>query len=182
MAKQVQAGNRLLNAQDVADFMGLAKQYAALMGSLCQPLAPWTIPMKSAATSPPADTAPPAGQVCSISFGTKAPVVAVLQATMNDILVPEGYEPIPISSVWDATTCGAMFALRGAWDPSGDPRLAAVCPGGWQVPPACPKDVTPVVPKKKDETTKTGTSMAWMVGGLVGAAALAGLYLSKKRK
>jgi hypothetical protein len=29
---------------------------------------------------------------------------------------------------------------------------------------------------------KTGTTMAWMLGGLIGAAALTGLYVSMKHK
>jgi hypothetical protein len=31
-------------------------------------------------------------------------------------------------------------------------------------------------------TKKTGSSQAWMVGGLIGAAALAGLYAATKKK
>jgi hypothetical protein len=181
IASQLNAGKKIASEQDADDLKGLWDDYESTFIATCGALKPWPAPTRTgtpAVPSQPSTGAP----VCSVVFGTKAPVVAILQATMNDILVQDGYKPIPLSGEWDAITCGAMFALRGAWDPSGDPRLASLCPGGWQVPPACPKGVTPIVPTKdEDAPTKSSTATAWMLGGLLGTAALAGLYVSTRK-
>jgi hypothetical protein len=214
VAKQVKAGNQLLQAQDVADFMGLATQLGALMGTLCAPLAPWPAPAKSTSAPPPAPVPTPSvvnpfvaiWASAGLNLASEAarlghdpclvrvsdagsPVVSEMQRTMNALLQDNGFKPIPVNGNWDAQTCGALFALTGKWDP-----FISLCQiagredvGGWQVPAGCKSGVQPVAPTPvhPDEPVpgkKTGTTMAWMLGGLIGAAALTGLYVSMKHK
>lgn len=212
VAKQIQAGNKLLNAQDVSDFIGLAKQYGATMSALCQPVAPWPVPAKSTtvptpspAPSPPAATNPFVAiwKSAGLDLASEAArlghdpclvraadagsaVVAEMQQSMNVLLQKNGFKPIPVNGNWDGATCGALFALSGKWDP-----LISLCQiagrddvGGWQVPAGCKTGTQPVAPTPVDSetpTTTTKASMAWMVGGLLAAAAIAGVVATKKR-
>ena len=179
IAQQIKSGAKVAQQQDAADFAELWSSYGAVVTATCATMKPWKAPVKTGASSTTAPPqAAPSQNPCLVTFGSSGAVVAEMQKTMNVVLVKNGYSTIPVSGTWDAATCGAMFALEGEWDPT-----IAMCPGGWQVPPGCPKGVTPVKPVKKDEpdASKSGTSMAWMVGGLVGAAALAAAYAMKKR-
>jgi hypothetical protein len=109
-----------------------------------------------------------------------------MQRDMNSLLQKNDFKPIPVNGNWDAQTCGALFALTGKWDPFIDlcqiPGREDV--GGWQVPAGCKSGVQPIAPTPvhPDESgKKSGSTMAWMLGGLIGAAALAGLYASRKK-
>lgn len=102
------------------------------------------------------------------------PHIAHFQEALNVHLVEQGYDAIPISSAWDALTCGANYAVRDtfAYDPSTNPW----CPYGtnFNFPYRCEKMI---VPEKK------GASRAGMfaVGGLVLAAGLGGAYWIAQR-
>lgn len=140
---------------------------------------PWPTPAASggAVTPPVTDTTP-----CDVEFGDHGTLITELQGQVNALLAKNGYEPIPVTATWDASTCGALFVLQGQWDPT-----SQLCPGGVTVPATCPAGVTPIQPKPKpakpeEPHEKTGMSMAWMLGGLIGAAALAGLYGAMKKK
>jgi hypothetical protein len=136
-----------------------------------------TAPAQIPATPPPAN---PASSVRQMSFGDRGDAVDDLQDYLNGALLDAGYKEIPFTGVYDNATCGAiswMFAQGGF-----SPDIPSSPPGTQWIFNTCPAAVKPTKADEPVQPTKTGTSMAWMVGGLVGAAALAGLYLSKKRK
>lgn len=148
----------------------ILKEIGTLVASACP----------SVAAAPPPVVGPiaptQAAAVCNFEYGDAHPQVSSLQSQLNSALDKAGYKPISVTGVYDAATCGAIFTLGGSFKAV----ASATCPSGWIVPLDCPDKS---LPKKKDEPggTKTGTATAWMLGGLVGAAALAGLYFSKKR-
>jgi hypothetical protein len=145
---------------------------------------PWPQPGMAQVAPPPT----PGKDPCKIEFGDSSLIVAKMQQEMNLDLEMEGYAPITVSGFWDAATCGALFVLKGVWDP----QIAACGGGGWTVPAACPPGVAPIIPVKIDDepiddvidepVTKTSTATAWMLGGLVAAAAVTGLYMATKRR
>lgn len=118
------------------------------------------------------------------AYDSRTPEV---QLNVNEQLVAHGYDPGPTDGQMCDETCGAMKLSSDAWGvdfmsaygqncqaftaPS-KPTVAVPAPH-----PAAPPTSSPVtrVP------VKTGSSQAWMVGGLVGAAVLAGLYAAKRK-
>jgi hypothetical protein len=152
--------------------------FGALLTMSCMGMKPWSVPVKGGAVVGPTKPADVPGtfEVCEFDFGSAHPQVKAMQTDLNAALDAAGYESIAVTGVYDAATCGAVFTLGGSYRPA--PSTA--CPDNWTVPFDCPNKVLPK--KKGGETTKTGTSMAWMLGGLVGAAVLTGLYVSMKKK
>ena len=119
------------------------------------------------------------------AYDSRTPEV---QLNVNEQLVAHGYDPGPTDGQMCEETCGAMKLSSDAWgvdfmsaygqncqafaSPT-KPVAAAPAPAPRPVTPS-PVDTRPVV--------KTGSSQAWMVGGLVGAAVLTGLYVSTRKK
>jgi len=139
---------------------------------------PWPTPAKASAPPGP-QPAPSTAEDCKFVYGSAHGQLKAVQLELNTFLDAQGYQAIPVTGVYDAATCGAIFSMKGFFKPT----PSALCPDGWEVPFECPGSFPP---KKKGEPTppheKTSTSMAWMLGGLIGAAAIAGLYVSMKKK
>jgi hypothetical protein len=138
----------------------------------CLPYKPWIFPQ----VAPPAArlaSLPPLNRdgECVINFGQKFAEVGVLQEQLNATLVANGYKPIPVTNVWDAATCGAMFALGGKFSP----KASASCPHHYSVPLSCPTVTKPVAePVKK----KPNVLLPIGIAALVGVAAL---VIAKKK-
>ena len=124
-------------------------------------------------------TPPAVTTVCNFEYGDKHPQITSLQTQLNAALDKAGYLPISVTGTYDAPTCGAIFTLGGSFDPTPSQQ----CPNGWVVPLNCPSS-TP--PKKKGggeaPPAKSSTSMAWMLGGVLGAAAIASVFAMKKKR
>lgn len=106
---------------------------------------------------------------CVINFGQKFAEIGVLQAQLNAVLAQNGYQPIPVTNVWDAATCGAMFELGGKFDP----KATAACPHFYSVPLSCP-----TVAKPKKATAQASMMLPIGIAALVGLGAL--VYAKKK--
>jgi len=169
-----------LSRDDFPDFFDDMTQFGAALDASCRTVGAVQTPKKQSGGQAVPPSQLPAGIVCEFEFGTKAPEIVKLQHELNRALDAAGYEPIAATGIYDPATCGGIFTLSGSFHP--DPTSSAEgsnC-SKWYVPLDCPDKV---LPKKKGEpAAKTSASMAWMLGGLIGAAALAGLYVSMKKK
>jgi hypothetical protein len=112
-----------------------------------------------------------------INFNQKYAEIGVLQQQLNAVLVANGYKPIPVTNVWDAATCGAMFELGGKFSP----RPSSACPHYYSVPLSCPtvtKPARPVVTPPAAVAKKTNLAVPLGIAALVGVAAL---VIAKKK-
>jgi hypothetical protein len=114
---------------------------------------------------------------CQFAYGDSHPQIGLLQEQLNVALDFAGYQKIPVTGIYDAATCGAIFELRGTFKPS----PSELCPLGWDVPFECGA-TTP--PTKREEAGKKKMSTAAMIG--IGGALLAavvggGIYAAKAK-
>jgi len=110
-----------------------------------------------------------------VELGSAGPHIEHFQQALNLKLVEQGYDPIPVTGVWDVYTCGANYAIRdvGAWyDPGTNPWC--VYGGSFNFPYECEGMIVP---------KKPGASRAGMfaIGGLLLAAGLGGAYWLTQR-
>ena len=108
----------------------------------CVPFKPWQFPKTAAPlTAARSASLPPLNREgeCVINFGQRYGEIGVLQQQLNATLASNGYKPIPVTSVWDAATCGAMFELGGRFSP----RASSACPSFYSVPLSCPTVAKP---------------------------------------
>jgi hypothetical protein len=114
------------------------------------------------------------------------PQTGTVQTQINNDLVNHGYDPIDVSGMLDAPTCGAMQTAKNEW---GMDYLTAYG-GGCQAfqPPHRHASAAPPPAKKTTAATttslpvkKSGVSTAWVIGGLAVAASVAGLFAARKR-
>ena len=110
-----------------------------------------------------------------VELGSAGPHIEHFQQALNLRLVEQGYDPIPVTGVWDVYTCGANYAIRdvGAWyDPGTNPWC--VYGGSFNFPYECEGMIVP---------KKPGASRAGMfaIGGLVLAAGAGAAYWVSKR-
>lgn len=108
---------------------------------------------------------------CYVFEGDRGEHIAWLQKQLNAALDAEGYEPIEVTGVYDPATCGAIFELRGSFEPD-YPALCDNVEGEWVVPLECPDMVLP---------KKTSKASLFAIGGLVLAAGLGAAYWVSKR-
>jgi len=111
-----------------------------------------------------------------------------VQGDINNDLAAHGYEPLQVSGMLDAPTCGAMQVAKNEWGMDYLTAYGGNCES-FVLPrhkalPAPPPGPAP----HEDETTpslkpvkKSGMTTAWVIGGLAVAAGVAGLYAMKKR-
>jgi len=151
---------------------------------------PATTPVTSAAETPfivQTDAPPPTieqamqacrtvnGQTlcdCYVNEGDAGAHIQALQTELNEKLTDAGYVTIPVTGVYDKQTCGAIFVLKGTYEPV----YPAVCDnpeGEWIVPLRCDGMILP--------DKKGGRASMFAIGGLVVAAAVAGGYALMKR-
>lgn len=147
----------------------------------CLPMKPWTFPSVAPApvvTGPSRSPAlPPLNRdgECVINFGQTYTEIGVLQRQLNEVLAQNGYQPIPITNMWDAATCGAMFELGGKFSP----RPSSSCPHYYSVPLSCPTVVKPAKPViAAPVAKKTNIAVPLGIAALVGVAAL---VIAKKK-
>lgn len=149
----------------------------------CLPMKPWTFPSVApvpVAAGPSRSPAlPPLNRdgECVINFGQTYTEIGVLQQQLNQVLEQNGYRPIPITNMWDAATCGAMFELGGKFSP----RPSSACPHYYSVPLSCPtvtKPARPVVTPPAPVAKKTNIAVPLGIAALVGVAAL---VIAKKK-
>lgn len=188
-----------------APVASLLAQIRPLLGMPCgttmQPLSPSPSPSRPAAAPPPAapptvaapstasktrsSSLPPLNRdgECVINFGQKFAEIQLLQKQLNATLSANGYAAIPVTGVWDAATCGAMFELRGKFDP----KASSGCPNFYSVPLSCPsvappKKVTVAPPPVKQASMMLPLGLAAILG--VGALVYAkkkGLIMAAKK-
>lgn len=134
-----------------------------------------TLKPKRPANAPPLD----ASGRCRISYGRKYPEVAHIQRQLNVTLRKNSYEPIPVTSVWDARTCGAIFELRGKFDPVS----TADCPRAYAIALSCPQVIPPKkrVAPKPPPVKKAGVA-AWALPAALATIVAGGGYLYAKKK
>ncbi len=126
---------------------------------------------------------------CEFNYGDSHPQIALLQQQLNLALTTGGYNPIPVTGIYDAATCGAIFELRGTFDPT----PSQLCPQGWDVPFSCAQSVTPTKRSAQPPTltptqpapapTKRKVSTAALIGGGALLAAVIGgaIYATKAK-
>ena len=107
---------------------------------------------------------------CVINFGQRSSEIGLIQSQLNDVLAQNGYTPIPVSQVWDAATCGAMFELGGKFSPQASPA----CPNFYSVPLSCPVVAKPV----KVATSPLSVALPIGIAAVLGIGAL---VLAKKK-
>jgi len=120
-------------------------------------------------------------------WGVADPRVTELQNSLNQQLDGMGYNKIPVTGTLDAATCGAMKFAKETWGFDDLTQFGANCQTYTLPTKKAPVPVATKPPAGGGTAVATrpkttGTSQAWMVGGIVGAAVLAGLYAAKKRK
>jgi len=151
----------------------------------------WTNPTKVGATVPDQTvvlqesngiTTPTVPQ-----WGQSAPTLANTQAQINTSLVAAGYNPIPVTGVLDAQTCGAMQWMKqnmgqDLMTETGQncqafvmPTKKAVSAPGSKPPPGAP--ATPGAPPSTHPVTTAGL----MMGGLALLVAGGAYYYAKKK-
>jgi len=157
----------------------------------CLPLKPWQFPQTATPiVASRSASLPPLNRdgECVINFGQKYAEIGLLQQQMNATLASNGYKPIPVTSAWDAATCGALFELGGKFSP----RSSSGCPHAYSVPLTCPTVARPAkvvvappptklpVPPPPPLAPVKRASMALPLGiaALVGIGAL--VYAKKK--
>ena len=149
----------------------------------CLPMKPWQFPQMAPAAKPVAvrsASLPPLNRdgECVINFNQKYAEIGVLQQQLNAVLVSNGYKPIPITNVWDAATCGALFELGGKFSP----QASASCPHFYSVPLTCPTVTKPVKPvialPPPAPAKKPNLAVPIGIAALVGVAAL---VIAKKK-
>ncbi len=138
----------------------------------CLPMKPWQFPQVAAPAARRASL-PPLNRdgECVINFNQKFAEVGVLQQQLNATLMANGYKPIPVTNVWDAATCGAMFELGGRFAP----KASASCPHFYAVPLSCPAVTKPSAepaPKKMSKLVPIG---------ILALAGVAALVIAKKK-
>ena len=102
------------------------------------------------------------------------PHIAHFQEALNVHLAEQGFDPVPITSAWDALTCGANYAVRDTF--TYDPATNPWCPYGtnFNFPYRCERMIVP----EKKVGSRAGM---FAVGGLVLAAGLGGAYWIAQR-
>ena len=145
----------------------------------CLPMKPWTFPTAAPQAVVRSSSLPPLNRdgECVVNFGQKFGEIGVLQQQLNEVLAQNGYTPIPITNMWDAATCGAMFELGGKFSP----RPSSACPHYYSVPLSCPtvtKPARPVVAPPAPVAKKTNLAVPLGIAALVGVAAL---VIAKKK-
>lgn len=151
-----------------------------LLGMPCgvtvQPVAPTRTvsPVQTPVPITSTTTSAPKVDPCTINFGTKNAVVTEMQGYLNKLLDKNGYLPIPVTGVWDAASCGAVYTLSGQFDP-----YIAACKGGyWTVPASCPQKVLPkkkavkTVPKPPPPVQQASMAKWGILAAVLGAGAL----------
>jgi hypothetical protein len=114
----------------------------------CVPFKPWSFPQVAQAPTPTvaarSSSLPPLNRdgECVVNFNQRYAEIGVLQQQLNSVLMANGYKPIPVTNVWDAATCGAMFELGGKFSP----RASRDCPHFYSVPLSCPSVTKPTKP------------------------------------
>lgn len=146
----------------------------------CLPMKPWTFPQVAAPATTVAvrsSALPPLNRdgECVINFNQKYAEIGVVQQQLNTVLVANGYKPIPVTNVWDAATCGALFELGGRFSPV----ASSSCPHFYSVPLSCPTitkpaSTVPVPPPAK----KPNLAVTLGIAALVGVSAL---VIAKKK-
>jgi hypothetical protein len=116
---------------------------------------------------------------CVINFNQRFAEIGALQTQLNATLVANGYKPIPVTNVWDAATCGAMFALGGRFSP----RATSDCPHYYSVPLSCPvvtQPVKPTVPTAPPVPVAAKPNYLLPLG-IAAVAGVAALVIAKKK-
>jgi hypothetical protein len=120
---------------------------------------------------------------CVINAGQRYAEIGVLQQQLNAALASNGYKPIPVTNVWDAATCGALFAMGGRFSP----QASSACPHFYSVPLSCPTVSTPtkiaattpiLVPKPPVPVKRASMALPLGIAAVVGVAAI--VYAKKK--
>jgi len=120
---------------------------------------------------------------CVINAGQRYAEIGVIQQQLNTALMRSGYKPIAVTNVWDAATCGALFAMGGQFSP----KASSACPHFYSVPLSCPAVaapakivVAPPPPPPPPPPPVKQASMALPLGiaAVVGVAAI--VYAKKK--
>lgn len=145
-------------------------KHPGLLGA-CVPLKPWQFPKLAPAVTVRSSAMPPLNRdgECVINFGQTFAEIGVLQQQLNATLVANGYKPIAVTNVWDAATCGAMFALGGKFSP----KASASCPHYYSVPLSCPSVTSPAKPVvAAPAAPKQNLLLPLGIAALVGVAAL----------
>jgi hypothetical protein len=115
-----------------------------------------------------------------------------LQQGVNHDLAEHGFDPISVTGMLDAETCGAMLYAKEHWGMSeylqryGQNCQAFTAPhqhAEAAPPPGPAPSHDEETPHAAVGTKKSGVSTAWVLGGLAAAAGVAGLVaMSKKRR
>lgn len=112
---------------------------------------------------------------------------AEVQQALNQELDAHGYRSIGTDGKLGAGTCGAMKLAEDAWGKSYLTERGAGCQAftAPQKKTLAPEAVATPTPEEAASTStmrkKSSLSTAWVVGGLLGAAAIAGVYAMQKR-
>ena len=138
-------------------------------------------PVPTASPSVRSSSLPPLNRdgECVVNFGQRFAEIGALQQQLNATLVANGYKPIPITNVWDAATCGAMFELGGKFSPN----ASGACPNYYSVPLTCPtvtKPVKPAVPIAPPPAPPKQANMLLPIG-IAAVAGVVALVVAKKK-
>ena len=125
-------------------------------------------------TAPTVHQGMPSAEPCMPKFGESSAFVSEFQGYLNQQLVTNGYEPVPVTGTWDAATCGGVYVLHGEF---GD-FVSKSCGADWVVPIQCP---TKTLPKRPDEKKKISRAAAWTIGGILAAALAGGTWFAAKK-
>ncbi len=183
-ALRTQIGN--LTAQVIA---ALGKPCGSTIAGVTPVKAAVAVPVPSPAppkpVSPPPKPAPPTYNArtglpplnrdgeCVLDYGSRYAEIGDLQRQMNTTLAANGFAPIAVTNVWDAATCGAMFALQGKFSP----KASKSCPHYYSVPMSCPTSTAPKA-KVAPPVEAPRNLLPWGLAAL--AAVGAAVYLKKK--
>jgi hypothetical protein len=148
----------------------------------CLPMKPWEFPKVAPATLPGGVRSPGLPPLnrdgeCVINFGQTYAEIGALQQQLNDVLMQNGFRPIPITNVWDAATCGALFELGGKFSPRASPG----CPHYYSVPLTCPtvtKPTKPLIAVAPPPKKKPNIAIPLGIAALIGVSAL---VIAKKK-
>jgi len=119
------------------------------------------------------------------TYDSRTPEV---QLNVNEQLVAHGYLPAPTDGQMCDETCGAMKLSSDAWGVDFMSAYGQNCQG-FTAPskppvaerPPAPVATHPTAPVTTLPVRKSGSSQAWIVGGLIGAAVVTGLYVASKK-
>ncbi len=145
----------------------------------------FTYPTKVGSSTP---FKPPNTFHAALPWGVFDPQTQGMEQNLNGDLAAHGYKPIAADGILGPPACGAMRLASTAWGMDYLGEYGANCQS-FQDPQAVSKPpATPPPPVLADGPptmggTKKRSSMttAWVVGGLLGAAALAGVYATRRK-